>query len=235
MYNGTAISGGNQLNNTSCFPPAPNVVKGYYNTAGTGCPNTGPVSNGVAFPFPQDTAFPNGNLQGNGNWDITNYWANNHGGAVPNDIQSVATTYAAANGLPAPGPQIPVTGNPAGATIPSRYATYLYELAKPAMDVANTPAGHLETGAPSCYSNLNDPNITPARRILDVGVVNCIQQGVGGRSAITPAKMLQVFMILPADGGGSNPAVPGIYLEMVKQVQADSGDGILHTLVQLYR
>jgi Flp pilus assembly protein TadG len=236
MYDG---SGGDPLSSTgpkaTCYPPAPNVVKGYYNTTGSGCPNSGPVSNATAFPFPQDTAFTSGGLQGNGNWDITTYWANNHGGAAPTDIQSVATTYAAAQGLPSPGSPIAVTGNPYGASIPSRYATYLYELAKPAMDVANTPTGHLENGAPACYKSPNDPNITPARRLLDIGVVNCNQQAVGGRSSITPGSMLQAFMILPADGGGSNPATPGIYLEMVKKVQADSGDGLLHTVVQLYR
>jgi Flp pilus assembly protein TadG len=235
MYDGL---GGDPLSSTgpkaACYPPAPNVVKGYYNTAGSGCPNTGPVNNGTAMAFPQDSNEP-GTLQGNGNWDITTYWTNNHGGAAPADIQSVATTYANANGLPAPGPQLPVTGNTYGATIPSRYATYLYEIAKPAIDVANTPTGHMENGAPACYKTPTDPNITPARRLLNVGIVNCTQQGVGGRSAITPGSMLQAFMILPADGGGSNPANPGIYLEVVKQVQADTGDGILHTVVQLYR
>ena len=243
MYSGTGSSGGDPLSGTnSCFPPAPNVVKGYYNTTGSGCPDTGPVSNVAAFAFPQDSNEP-GVLQGNGNWDITTYWANNHGGTLPvppavnspNDIQSVATTYANANGLPPPGSPIAVTGNPAGSTIPSRYAVYLYELAKPAMDVANTPAGHLENGAPACYSNPSDPNITPSRRLLNIGVVNCTQQAVGGRTTITPGKILQVFMILPADGGGSNPAVPGIYMEVVTPIQAGPGQTILNTIVQLYR
>ena len=233
------------LNSTnSCFPPAKNVVKGYYNAAGTGCPNSGPVSNATAMPFPQDSAFTGGGVQGNGNWDITTYWANNHGGSLPipptvnspNDIQSVATAYASANGLPSPGSPIPVTGNPAGSTIPSRYAVYLYEIAAPDMDVANTPTGHLENGAPACYSNPSDPNITAGRRLLDLGVVNCIQQGATGRSTVAPSNLVQAFMILPADGGGNNPAPnTGIYLEVVKNVQVNSADGILHTVVQLYR
>jgi hypothetical protein len=202
------VPGNKVPSNSSCFPPAPDVVKGMDGAACSPSPATPPA----AYGFPDDSAFTG--ILGNGNWDLNTYWANNHGGAPP----AALTTFA--QGLSPSG----IT--PAG--IPSRYATYLYEINNTLVPKAGTPAGHLENGAPACYFKPSDPNITASRRLIDIGLVNCNQQGVGGRSAITPYGMLQTFMTRPTDGTGIN-------FEVVKTVTANSGDGVLHTIVQLYR
>ena len=213
-YNGAGVSRAD-----SCFPPALNVTKGMDGPACSPNPDAPPAAEA----FPQDSTFTFSGALGNGNWDINNYWAYNHtssaGCTSPTCYPSALTTFAQN--------MSPSGMTPAG--IPSRYATYLYEINQNMIPTAGTPsASHKENGAPACYFNLADPNITASRRLVDIGLVNCNQQRVGGRSTITPYGVLQVFMIRPTDSNG-------LYFVVVKQVQAGSGDGILNNVVQLYR
>jgi Flp pilus assembly protein TadG len=228
---------GNSVNKTdSCFAPAPDVTKGWLPGTGNGN-NGGPCNptqvippDATAFPFPQDTCFTLGTncdvsgVLGKGDWDINTYWAYNHtsstGCAVPPCYPSALTTFAN-------------TLTPAGITpsgIPSRYATYLYEINNNLIPANGTPALHQENGAPACYSG-SAANETNDRRLINVAVVNCIQQGVQGNSTnIRPVAVLQSFMNIPSDGNTGN-----IYMEVIKKIQPGGSDNILHNIVQLYR
>jgi hypothetical protein len=228
------------LGNTAdtCYPPAPDVTAGMIpDTSKTkpACFPITPGSNTQAFPFPHDTCLDTNTCAtsriGDGTWDITNYWLNNHGTSTL----------------------------PAGLTASStRYQVYQYEIANNLEPVPGTPAGHLENGlmnstndtTKQCFQGTGGAD-TASRRLINVGIVDCQFQNVHGASQtdVPPIKILQGFLancvVNPTTGNkegnctyssnGVAASTGDMYIEVVKVLQPNGSDGVLHNVVQLYR
>lgn len=231
-----------------CYTPAPNVTKGYDisgNGAQAACNSDNPDIPPAAEGMPDDATISG--LFGSGNWDLTTYWGDNHAGAnnLPAPVPQGLKDFAAGKiSVTLAGSGTSVTlGNPPGTAtiptpsgltptgVPTRYATYLYELSTSSnIPAPNAPAGHLENGAPQCYKG---NNATIDRRFLYAAVVNCSQQGVTGQAkGVIPVGFIQLFMTQPASPDQQNGAM---HFEVLQATQANGPNGIVHTAIQLYR
>jgi hypothetical protein len=200
--------GGNAKGN-QCYAPAPNVTKGTVpfvnpkNGKSDACDPVAPANQTQAKALPRD------NCLAAGNCSIGN---------LGNGQWDLAGYWAVNHG----------GAPPAGLT--TRYDVYQYEIENNMIPQAGTPAGHVENGAPACYSGAPEA-ITPERRVLNVGIVNCIAQGVNGNAGnLTPIAILKGFITEPADD-----ATGDIYVETVEVIRPNDGSGIVNTMVQLYR
>ena len=153
MYDGSM----NSKKSNSSYRPGQNVRKGY---SGSGCgasETPGWPNDPSMGQLPRDTCFATsscpymGGRMGDGNWDYTTYWNNNHQGIT----MPTWTT-----------------------TPPSRYEVYRYEVENFSR-IADPNVTTGETGTPACYSggSLSD---TPDRRLLHVAIVNCRSARPGG-------------------------------------------------------
>jgi hypothetical protein len=77
----------------------------------------------------------------------------------------------------------------------------------------------------------NAANALPDRRIIDVAVVNCVQEGLSGRQTVGSINFLRIFLTEPVN----EPSGVEIYGEIVDVVQLGQDDAVLHDIVQLYR
>lgn len=222
--------GSGAAQNNSAFRPARNVTKGMISVAtASGCEQT-ESSSTMALP-PDDCFGPDfsnpanceglagvpagfGDRIGNGVWDITTYWSVNH------------PIWVADNGKPYPDDLI-------GA---SRYDVYRYEIKNDMIPGAGE--GGPENGVPVCYGGSTAPNDFPDRRILPVGVINCIEENLlgGSNDDVDVLDYYDMFIIRPIEGGSDT----NIWLEL----RGKTGDcedpdipcpEIEHDIVQLYR
>jgi hypothetical protein len=81
----------NSKKNDWQFAPAPNVVKGIGPSSGNKCDWSETYTDSMA--LPRDDCFAagtcdGGNRFGNGQWDKAGYWAKNHGGGTPPDVDT---------------------------------------------------------------------------------------------------------------------------------------------------
>ena len=208
MYPNSAGMLGANANGNASYPPALDVVKGMIPTAHGNSGNVDPCS-------PQTAAPPAAK-------------------ALPRDscLISSTCTPAARIGDGNWDRQGYWTVNHGG-TIPSsllsasRYQVYQYEIAN-GIPLPNVPTGHVEDGRPQCYTGSGAK--TADRRLINVPIVNCTQQGVTGNSNtnIRPAAVVQGFMTEPADSSD-------VFIEVVQVLQANGSNGVIHNVVQLYR
>ena len=86
-----------------------------------------------------------------------------------------------------------------------------------------------------CYTGTLAPSNTPERRTLSVAVVNCLEQGITGKTTdVATIGYIDVFMTEPAtepsDLEGSD-----IFFEIIGAAGTGAAGGGLHDIVQLYR
>jgi len=148
---------------------------------------------------------------GNGTWNAGKYFATDHGGSgTPNPTtytpEIPATPAYAGAGWNAYGPP-PVSG----ATSPTRFQVYNWELAMLAGTIAtpswafsdptsnqNPPAsGNKDFARPTC-NRTNLIQASPDRRKISAVVVNCNADGINGRSTANVIAYVDFFALAPA-------------------------------------
>lgn len=120
---------------------------------------------------------------GDGNWDRNAYYVSNGYGAIP-------TTW-------------PDYGYPelAGRTTPTRFQQYRYEYDNRATMLAtkNVAGGFKQQGTPICSPPGIAPGSSPDRRVLTIAVLNCVSQGIQGRTEnLDVVDWVDVFMVEPS-------------------------------------
>jgi len=217
IYRGSA--GGNK--NDPEFAPSLNTIVGAKENDGNpsctpsisvpnyDCSNSTAVSSGYGLPIDCNMSSASVTV-GNGTWNAAKYFATNHGGSgSPNP-----TTYTpevpssppyAGSGWNAYGP-VPVSG----ATSPTRFQVYNWELAMLAGTIAtpawafsdpasnvNPPSGNKDFARPTCNrTNLTQAN--PDRRRISAVVVNCRADDVRGSTTVHVIANVDFFAIAPA-------------------------------------
>jgi Flp pilus assembly protein TadG len=159
--------------------------------------------------YPRDSAISpsSGNVMGAGDWDISTYWSDHHGGAGLPSALSGATRYQtylyelgetyARNGK--------LTLYPAPSSLPPGYATVTGATAVPTCKTYSGPvlAAH---GVGAC--DASDPNYDgvpktspvndPKRRVLEAVVLKCLSQNVQGRGSFDVNGRFAQFFITEA-------------------------------------
>jgi len=184
----------NNKKNDPAYAPAKNVTKGY---TGAAC---NPSPSVQAQGLPRDNCFATGTCphvggrQGDGVWNVTNYFKVNHGSPATATIGGVAYTFNYTTGAYSPYPG------------PTRYEVYRWEI-----DNNKIPgsAGYgasktKEVGTPRCATAA--PDTAPDRRVIPVAVLQCqaLQQhyDLNGNSGPVPASgFVKVFLTEPAQNG----------------------------------
>jgi Flp pilus assembly protein TadG len=206
------------------YGPAANVRSGANPSNGAACPNgnkitypSDPISAGL-MGLPRDACFSSGSCSlmsgrmGGGNWDLTNYWAINHGGSVPTELWDGTA-----------------------ANEPTRYEVYRYELEHDL--VADVSTGG-ESGAPK--SGCGTPVTEVDRRLLYGAILNCkalddAGYNLGGHDENLPVESFASFFLTEPIKPDSNT---DIYVELV-DVTGREGQGTLQKFqrdeAQLYR
>lgn len=177
--------------------------------------------------YPQDPALSGGvvGVLGAGDWDIETYWADRHGGSLPEALDGA-----------------------------SRYQVYLYELgetyARNGRQTQYPPADDLPAGftlvtppgedIPEDADNPGDPNVDgvpdqavasngPARRLVKVAVLECMAEGIKGSHAYpTHGNYVEMFITQAV------PTAPegAIYGELVQPLSPNT-DPDFHANVSL--
>ena len=155
-----------------------------------------------------------GDRIGNGVWNLETYWSINH------------PDWVTANGKAIPDELV-------GA---GRYDVYRYEIKYDMIPGAGQ--GGPENGVPVCYGGSTAPNDYPDRRIIPVGVINCIEENLlgGSNEDVDVLDYYDMFIIRPIRGGSDT----SVWLELRgKTGDCDDPDlpcpEIEHDMVQLYR
>ena len=237
IYRGSA--GGEK--NDPQFAPALNTIVGDRQNAGNASctPNVPTPSNTCSdtttetvYGFPKDCGMTSG--IGGGTWNVGKYFKSNHTSVTtPSSATSIpyvpptlaGSTYAG-SGWASYGPAAV-----AGATTPTRFQVYNWELAilSGAITVpgafngvtANPPSGSGDFARPSC-NRTNLTQASPDRRLISAVVVNCNADNIHGRSTVHIITNVDFFLIAPADSAT-------IYGEFVRATPATEGAVALAT------
>jgi hypothetical protein len=191
------------------FLPAMNTMIGSKTAAGNSacspsvsapsnsCANATAVSTGMGFPLDCNQT----GVVGSGVWNAAKYFATNHSGINPSTYTPQVPAGATGTGWNAYGPA-PVSG----ATSPTRYQVYEWELAilngtiaKPAgafSDGQMATSGSHDYAAPQC--NKTGAQISPDRRTISAVVVNCRADNVHGSSTVHVIAYVDLFLTAPA-------------------------------------
>ena len=128
-------------------------------------------------------------------------------------------------------PVVPTTGEMIswfGSDNPTRYDVYKYEMANAATRLPNqTSNGLTARNSPYCSSGSGiTPNATtPDRRVLTVAVVNCIAEGVSGRTSdVSVEKWIDMFLVEPSLSRPRTEA-SDVYGEIIGETQLGGGGG----------
>ena len=211
IYRGSAAG----QNTDPQFAPALNTLIGTKTASGSSCnPAVVAPSNDCssatadpsgAYGFPKDCGM-SGSV-GSGTWNVGRYFATNHNGLNPGTYVPPAPASPAypGAGWAAYGPTAV-----AGATTPTRFQVYNWELAmlsnaigaqagafSDGQDV-NPPSGTEDFARPSC-NRTNLTQASPDRRTISAVVVNCIADNVHGRTTVHVVAHVDLFLIAPAD------------------------------------
>lgn len=221
------------------YRPARNVIKGYRNDGnagkGSACnpnvPNAAESDEGNSddvriskmrrdacflTPDPNDCDLTPGLRIGDGDWDITTYFQQAHGTAVPGPLQG---------------------GNF------SRYEVYRYEVDNNLLGDPNAGSTGDEIGAPRCSTATANDN--PDRRIFNAAILNCLALDTsvaygpiqGGSSNKLPVVAFGRFFITePVNGGGNvNTSDGDIWAELVGIEKPGAANSVARDIVQLFR
>lgn len=213
------------------FAPSLNTIMGDKKNSGNpSCtPTTSPPTNDcsstsavAAYGFPKDCGMSS--YVGNGTWNVGRYFNTNHNGIDPTTYVPVAPASPAF-----PGTGWAAYGPPAvaGATTPTRYQVYNWELAilsgaisKPAAAFsdgqdADPPSGNKDFARPTC-NRTNLTQASPDRRTISAVVVNCGADNIHGQSTVHVIANVDLFLIAPADSAA-------IYGEFIRATPATLG------------
>ncbi len=260
------IYSGPYNNAAADYPPAANVRKGYIPTNGAnGVCNAESVQDAMrraykgkpadyvepapadwwAMGFSQnDTMLPPGSgalgaTIGSGNWDIATYWEVNHPSVTLTSEMLIEMNSR-------PGAQSP------GASVPSRYDVYRYEIENDLVATASqgdgTPpkAGTTENGLGQCSIAsegvpVESPTRTsPDRRTVFAAIINCIENAdEGGGSNTYPVEAYgSLFLTRPMSPDNSDPAANvndkrDLTIDVeVADITGVGGNGTLDTFVR---
>jgi hypothetical protein len=121
-----------------------------------------------------------------------------------------------------------------GIANPTRYQTYLAEIAKAQANNTVPLPGFDETGAPQCYNG--GPPSAPDRRVVIAAAVDCTANNIRGAATnVVPLEYVKLFMTEPVQSAASDTDI------MVEVVGTAGGagtgalNGIYQDFVQLYR
>ncbi|PLR22953.1 hypothetical protein SGCZBJ_16490 [Caulobacter zeae] len=197
------------LKNDPLFRPAMNTLVGAKTNAGNSacnpsvsvpsnsCSSSAAVAGGMGLPRDCNQT----GTVGSGVWNKAQYFATNHSGINPTTYIPQVPAGSTGTGWNAYGP-----APAAGATSPTRYQVYKWELAM-LSGAISTPAGAFSDGqtansgshdyaAPQC--NKNGGQATPDRRTISAVVVNCNADNVHGSSTVHVIAYVDLFLIGPA-------------------------------------
>ena len=197
------------------FAPAPNVIKGFKGSGGSGCINNNPTPSNVAG-LPRSQCLLDENC----------------GGPDPRfDSSSTVdpgqrTDYVQQNYA-----DVGMADKTNGAT--TRYQMYVNEIANSVGgDILDTSAGLEESGRPTCSSNMSSD---PDRRVLVAAAVDCGTLAPGNAENVPVIDFYRIFMTNLA--GDPDPA--DVWVEVIEHVDpfggGPPGSGFVHDFVQLYR
>ncbi|KRB52650.1 MAG: pilus assembly protein TadG-related protein [Pseudomonadota bacterium] len=215
------------------FAPALNTMTGVKSNAGASsctpsttappddCSNVAAAPNGYG--FPKDCSQGSAYI-GSGQWNVQKYFATNHSGLNPGTYvpSPPGSPGFPGNGWDAYGPP-PV----AGATSPTRYQVYNWELAMLSGAISkppgafsdsqddNPPSGNYDHARPSCNTT-NPTQASPDRRTISAVVVDC--GPIHGRSTVAVISRVDFFLTAPADSAT-------IYGEFISATSSSSAVG----------
>lgn len=227
-------------------PPAHNTVKDLVRSTGGGCGlNSNPNSSGqqgwrpVEAPghyrpspatrqdatisvigHPRDICHavslegdcPGGRL-GDGVWDRDAYFRVNHGLASTQDWQNRLRADGVAN-----------------FQSPTRHDVYQWELATGRLGPRAVGGAAAAYSAPVCGTPVGPP-AHPDRRATSLAVVNCIEQGINGRTAnVRVEAWLDIFLVEPSylrrdDGNAARTTADQVYVEVIGPTRMAGGGG----------
>ncbi len=157
---------------------------------------------------------------GDANWDSASYFTINHGTAG-----------------------VPPADWPAGLPI-TRYNVYRYEVEKGRIVTPDLGFPSQENGNPQCFQGtapVNDYNylddlvrdlrLLNDRRIMPIAMVNCVANGMSGKTTFSPDDFLFVFMTEPM----GSPSESALYVEVLGELDGESQQALLRDVVQIYR
>ncbi|MFA7430339.1 MAG: pilus assembly protein TadG-related protein [Rhodospirillaceae bacterium] len=216
------------------YQPAVNITQGRQppnnpSGGGTKCDRNDVAAN-MGSALPRDACILAGTCTagngkvGDGNWDSNTYFRINHGttGTPPADWPT---------GLPV-----------------TRYNVYRYEIEKNRIVTpgkAIQPSGTTqENGNPQCFRGtppvndytylddlVRDLRLLNDRRILPIAMLNCVANGVSGKTTFIPDDFLFVFMTEPM----GSPSESALYVEVLGSLDGESEQALLRDVVQIYR
>lgn len=204
----------NANGNASCNPSI--------STPPNDCSGTSAVASGYGFPI--DCGMVPADRVGSGTWNVGRYFNSNHDGI---DSTTYVPTAPASPAFPGSGWAAYGPTAVAGATTPTRYQIYNWELAilsgaisKPAQAFsdgqdASPPSGNKDFARPTC-NQTNPVQASPDRRTISAVVVNCSAEGIHGQSTVHVIANVDLFLIAPADSAA-------IYGEFIRATPATQG------------
>lgn len=158
----------------------------------------------TAMGFPVDCDQTSSTPVGNGVWNVQQYFNSNHPGLTtnPSAYTPEVPSGATGSGWSAYGPD-PV----AGATRPTRYQVYNWELAMLSGAITRplqafgrgqrATTGQVDSAAPRCNTT-NPVQFAPDRRTISAVVVNCRADNVRGTSTVNVIAYVDLFLTAPA-------------------------------------
>lgn len=159
-----------------------------------------------------------GGRVGDGAWDRDAYFRVNHGLATPQGWQARLQADGVAN-----------------AHNPTRHDVYRWELETGSLSPRSLGNGTSAFPAPVCGTPSATPG-QPDRRVLLLAVVNCREQGVGGRSPnVRVEAWLDIFLVEPSyrrrdDANAFRTTADQIYVEVIGQTAMAGGGSGLQTV-----
>jgi Flp pilus assembly protein TadG len=197
------------------YAPAPNVIRGFKPSGGSGCINNNPTPSNVA-PLPQAQCLLDENCSG----PSIRFSSSQTVDPGQRDAY-VQQNYT----------DVGMADKTGGAD--TRHQMYENEIANSGSgDILDTAAGLEESGRPSCSSNMS---ADPDRRVLVAAAVDCSSLPPGNASNVPVIDFYRIFMTNIA--GQPDPA--DVWVEVIEHVDPFGGGapgaGFAHDFVQLYR
>lgn len=225
-------------NDADLYAPAYNVRKGYTHT-GAICTKQELLdppdpTQAMGFP-PNGTMAPPGSgvsgaAIGSGNWDLVSYWNANHGTTYDPLDTDDQDALNALIGSSMPGAVSP------GATMPSRYDVYRYEIENGLVgDVS--PGG--ESGMALCSASKpgalapTDPFFdanAKDRRVTFIAIIDCLANPFNGQATVPVNSFASIFLTNPMEKQGSG-GDGTIDIEVI-DITGNSGNGTLDAFVR---
>jgi hypothetical protein len=115
-----------------------------------------------------------------------------------------------------------------GKTTPTRYEVYAWEMFQAATRLQSQggPNGTTAYSTPVCAASGVTPSANAVdRRVLSAAVVNCVAQGVGGRTTnVQVTKWIDIFLVEPSTNR-TRTENSDVYIEVIRITDNANDDG----------